>query len=304
MRISLLLAILLIGTLLSAQTFRWDSEQPTTLPEEQAVITEERGVATFYPDYYEGSPTALGETYYSNLMTAAHQDLPLGTMVQVTRLDNNRSVNVRINDRGAYCEGCVISLSKAAAAELNLISTGQAEVHLKVLYAKSGEVLAQQPAPSTERFTAKSGSPTTQPDNYSTTRPKAYCPPSGNATATTTTDEEEPQLQARGIPATTVAFASEDDVTVVEAPFSPYLVQLGSYRNLPYAERHVRRMQDEGFSNVFLLKHAGTDGTILNRVIVAPFESLGDAKAYVADLDEYHKMRGLVFRSDMVEIRD
>ncbi|MEM1214912.1 MAG: septal ring lytic transglycosylase RlpA family protein [Bacteroidota bacterium] len=302
MRIFLLLAFTGLSNLLAAQTFQWDSDAQTTPKSPTAITTEERGIATFYPDYYEGSPTALGETYYGSLMTAAHQTLPLGTMVQVTRPDNGMNVTVRINDRGAYCDGCIISLSKAAAAQINLLSVGQMEVDLKVLYSGQAEAMASSnPAAQEERFTARTVATDQRPNSYDAPAAKKYCPPK---TATPASYNDTPQRQARGIPATTVANASNDDIEVIEAPFSPYLVQLGSYRKLPYAERHVRRLQTEGFNNVFLFKEEQTDGSILNRVIVAPFQHLSDAKAYAADLDSYHDMRGLVFQATMVEIRD
>ena len=85
----------------------------------------EVGTALYYADYLEGRATALGEVYRADQMTAAHQSLPLGTIVKVTRLDNGLSTIVRINDRGPYCEGCVIDLSTVAAQELDLMQVGR-----------------------------------------------------------------------------------------------------------------------------------------------------------------------------------
>ena len=81
----------------------------------QFLLPAERGVAVFYADYFEGRPTAYGETYRADRLTAAHQTHPLGTLLKVTRLDTRRSVIVRVNDRGVHCDGCVIQLSKVAA---------------------------------------------------------------------------------------------------------------------------------------------------------------------------------------------
>ncbi|HEX9150251.1 MAG TPA: septal ring lytic transglycosylase RlpA family protein, partial [Thermoanaerobaculia bacterium] len=72
----------------------------------------EEGVASWYGgrDGFEGKPTASGEIYDSSLLTAAHRELPLGTVVDVTNLDNERTVRVRINDRGPFVFGRVIDL--------------------------------------------------------------------------------------------------------------------------------------------------------------------------------------------------
>lgn len=72
------------------------------------------GVASWYGGYFHGRLTANGERYNMNELTAAHRTLPFGTQVRVTNLRNNKSVNVRINDRGPYSKGRVIDLSRKA----------------------------------------------------------------------------------------------------------------------------------------------------------------------------------------------
>ena len=138
MRISTLLLVLLLSSSLSAQIFRWNKSADTQARTQQAKasddpLIDETGDALFYADYFEGNPTALGETYHHHLMTAAHPKLPLGTIVKVTRLDNGLTTTVRINDRGAYCDNCVIDLSRAAAQQIDLLRVGRARVALTVL---------------------------------------------------------------------------------------------------------------------------------------------------------------------------
>jgi rare lipoprotein A len=91
------------------------------------------GYASWYGPGFHGNRSASGEIYNQNAMTAAHRSLPFGTYVQVTNLDNGRSVVVRINDRGPYIGGRVIDLSAAAARALGVMSTGVAPVRLDVL---------------------------------------------------------------------------------------------------------------------------------------------------------------------------
>jgi peptidoglycan lytic transglycosylase len=95
----------------------------------------EDGLASWYggDDGFEGKPTASGEIYDSSKMTAAHRDLPLGTVVRVTNLDNGRSVEVRINDRGPFIHGRVIDLSQEAARRLDLIGPGVGPVKIVIV---------------------------------------------------------------------------------------------------------------------------------------------------------------------------
>lgn len=97
------------------------------------------GTASFYADKFEGKPTASGEKYRHNKLTAAHRTLPFGTVVKVTNIANNQSVEVTINDRGPFVEGRVIDLSKAAAEKLGFINLGLAEVRIEVVNAGDGK---------------------------------------------------------------------------------------------------------------------------------------------------------------------
>jgi rare lipoprotein A len=92
----------------------------------------EVGTASWYGDPYHGRRAANGEIYDKNKMTAAHLTLPFGSVVKVTDLDNNRTVSVRITDRGPFVKGRIIDLSQAAARELQMVGPGTAMVRLEV----------------------------------------------------------------------------------------------------------------------------------------------------------------------------
>jgi rare lipoprotein A len=95
--------------------------------------SELEGEASYYADRFNGRTTANGETFDINQLTAAHRTLPFGTRVRVTNLKNQKSVVVRINDRGPYAKGRVIDLSPAAARRIDMIGMGVAPVRLEVL---------------------------------------------------------------------------------------------------------------------------------------------------------------------------
>jgi rare lipoprotein A len=92
----------------------------------------EEGAASYYADSLDGNPTASGEPYDKDGLTAAHRTLPFDAMVRVTNLDNDKTVVVRINDRGPHSKSRIIDVSGAAAKQLGLIDSGTAKVRLEV----------------------------------------------------------------------------------------------------------------------------------------------------------------------------
>ena len=95
--------------------------------------TVEKGEASWYGHPYHGRRTASGERYDMHQLTAAHRTLPFETKVLVTRRDDGRSVEVRINDRGPFIRGRVIDLSFAAARRIGLDVDGVAPVSVEVV---------------------------------------------------------------------------------------------------------------------------------------------------------------------------
>jgi len=97
----------------------------------------QHGVASWYGKKFHGNPTASGEIYDMYQLTAAHKTLPLGTCAMVTNLENNRSVEVKINDRGPFVKGRIIDLSYAAARSIDMVEKGTARVKVVVLKRRS-----------------------------------------------------------------------------------------------------------------------------------------------------------------------
>lgn len=103
---------------------------PTPTSEEKQVYV---GLASFYAGDFKGQETASGTVYDPNQFTAAHRDLPLGTKVMVTNLDNNLTVVVTITDRGPSRADRILDLSLAAAQQLSMLSSGVAKVRIEVM---------------------------------------------------------------------------------------------------------------------------------------------------------------------------
>jgi rare lipoprotein A len=102
--------------------------------------SNETGLASWYGHPYHGRASASGEIYDMEQMTAAHRTLPFGTVVRVHDLDTQKSVDVRINDRGPFVDGRVIDLSHAAARAIEMIGPGVARVQLEILTLPASEV--------------------------------------------------------------------------------------------------------------------------------------------------------------------
>lgn len=89
-----------------------------------------RGKATYYASKFHGRRTTSGEVFSNKKMTAAHLELPFGTLVTVTNIKNGRSVEVHVNDRGPHNKNFIIDLSQAAAKEIGIFSKGVGNVEI------------------------------------------------------------------------------------------------------------------------------------------------------------------------------
>jgi len=108
-----------------------------------SLLTEEFGLAASYDDSFHGSGTASKEKYDTKKLTGAHKTLPFGTLVKVTRLDNKKSVKVRINDRGPYLSNRIIEISRKAANQIGLAPGAVTQVKIEEV----GTARAEDPEP-------------------------------------------------------------------------------------------------------------------------------------------------------------
>jgi rare lipoprotein A len=154
--------ILLIGLLLFLLiacapkhriVFEKEVGPPLSIPEVKIEKRESRGVqygiASWYGGEFHGRPTSSGEIYDMYQLTCAHNTLPLGTTVMVTNMENGRSVELKVNDRGPFVKERIIDLSYAAAQMIGMWEKGTAFVKVEVI----GPLIEQ-----IQRFTLQVGS--------------------------------------------------------------------------------------------------------------------------------------------------
>lgn len=277
----------------------------------------EYGQAIYYADYFQGKRTASGEPYDKYALTCAHKVHPFGTTLKVTRMDNFKSVLVRVNDRGPYNPGCVIDISWAAADQIGLLLDGKVEVKVEVAgYSSEGKGnLVQQPSQMTSQAAAKA-----VPESYSNTKSfslplppqpvtfnnafpetttyQAAKSPAANSSAPTSYNQPNnvpASYNAYSAPVNTAAAASgAGSWTMMPAGQQGYSVQVGSYTFLPNAERQAKMISDKGVPNVYIKESRKPDGTALYKILIRVFNDRNEAASYLPQLKSKYELAGYV----------
>jgi rare lipoprotein A len=239
----------------------------------------EFGKATYYANSLHGRKTASGEKYDRTLLTCAHKTYPFGTILRVTRLDNQQSVEVRVNDRGPYAEGFVVDISYKAAEAIDLIKAGVTKVKVE-LVEKAGEPKAatsatSSAAPTVEKAVkpaAYSATPSTNP--VAKTVEKAV-KPAAYSTSTQSVAVTAPTVTEKSAPVASSELYSVDVKKVSEKGFG---VQLMTVSNGDSALKELAKLQATWPGKV--LVNADNDGsTTLYKIIVGPYPDRKAAEA-------------------------
>ncbi|MEM1124097.1 MAG: septal ring lytic transglycosylase RlpA family protein [Bacteroidota bacterium] len=262
---------------------------------------EEYGMASYYGNEFDGSATASGEAYDKNKLTAAHKTLPMGTKVRVTRLDNKKSVVVRINDRGPYLKGRIIDLSGRAATALDMIIVGEAEVKLEVLGKSGATAIKPKPATVSKPVVPKATIPVKKPEvaTTSATKPKAATPkmkpksaatvsepiviaPKGNAKKKQPTKTERVTDESSDFELVTGKDYNEYDlykVQLTRPEKKGYGVQVGVFSDYDNTMQKVAALQGQWFKNILVSIEKGAKGKMY-KIILGPFPDMASASAY------------------------
>jgi rare lipoprotein A len=240
-------------------------------------IFRQEGIASWYGKEFDGRPTASGEIYDSSKLTAAHQNLPFGTVVVVTNRHNNKKITVRINDRGPYAAARIIDVSRAAAEQLDMIVTGTAPVLV--------ESVDRITVPQPKNPVTIAPAPKTAPDDFTppVEIPSVEIHPVYPVTRAPDPVPRIPVSQPSAVPSQIQGSVRLIPETVI-APNKVYRLQVGSYKVARNAVEAFDRLKNAGLNpnyeryeenntEFFRVVLAGVQGTDVRSVA----EKLGSA---------------------------
>jgi rare lipoprotein A len=236
---------------------------------------DETGIASWYGEDFHGKYTANGEIYDLNALTAAHRTLPMPSIVEVTNLENGRSLKLRVNDRGPYLRGRIIDVSRRAAQLLGFEGAGTAKVRVRILPAESIQA----------KLLALAGSGQDQPAQGTLPLPVA---PVATQSLTTPAgvrlardDRPMPAPAPAQQPAPADGFAPPvappplpEQVAMVPVRPTGIYIQAGAFSEPANAVRLEAQLKNLGNVRITDTRRNGTD---LYRVRIGPVPSVSDA---------------------------
>ncbi|MFV8834643.1 septal ring lytic transglycosylase RlpA family protein [Aquisalimonas sp.] len=228
-------------------TYEVFGQQYQVMSSEDARGFTEEGIASWYGKKFHGRRTSSGEPYDMYTLTAAHTQLPLPTYVRVTNQNNDKSVIVRVNDRGPFADNRIIDLSYAAADRIDMVDDGTAPVRIETL------------------------SNTFDPDNPPTTAED-----NGGEQQQAESEPSEPSSEsavtasARDVPDRPTAEDDEPESDAADngATDAGYLLQVGAFSERGNAEALKERLTADGIRPVAVSESDG-----VHRVRVGPMDS-------------------------------
>lgn len=236
----------------------------------------ESGGASYYADKYHGAKTAYGEAYDKNKMTCAHRTYPHGTLLKVSRMDNNKSVFVRVNDKGPYTNTRVVDLSKAAAIQLDMLNEGVVQVRVEKFNKKKlDRPTISQIVPKSPNFKPAKKEKVVVPKKT----PQAYDLVSrGGQTANkevmstpkSSTPEVTPRLTPKSA-STVVPIANPENINFIKPGDKGFGVQMASYSKYINAVNLIADLKEKGIIDAKLKVIRKSDNCRIFKVIVAPF---------------------------------
>ncbi len=221
-----------------------------------------RGTASWYGPDFHGLATSTGEQYDMYAMTAAHTTLPLPTWVEVTNLENGRTVIVKVNDRGPFVDNRLIDLSYAAATQLDMVRNGTARVEVRAVAAPYSQPIIAAAPPVIAAPAPAAAAPTNAPPPAAMSRP-VIVPGAPGAPAP--------------IGASVLGLPSVGSTSPPRAASrSRMFVQAGAFSERDNAVRLVARLNADGFANTFIVSD-GRGSRALHRVRLGP---IGDSAEF------------------------
>ena len=232
---------------------------------------DQTGIASWYGSQFHGRATANGERFDMNTLSAAHKTLPMPSFVRVTNLENGRSLNLRVNDRGPFVRGRVIDLSRRAAQLLGFEHRGTARVRVQILARESQAIAVRMKG---EQVLASIGSPITTEPTPSPSVSRASLPPIAGAGAAPARENVRPVATVAAVAETAAPEPVQPVlgvVSVTAARETTLYVQTGAFGYFENANRVRARLFGVGEVAISPVLVGGRD---LYRVRVGPLTTV------------------------------
>lgn len=213
----------------------------------------QRGLASWYGKDFHGKRTSSGETYDMHAMTAAHKTLILPAYVEVTNLDNNKKVIVKVNDRGPFHEGRIIDLSYVAAKKLGIVETGTVPVEIRIVEAQHSVADVHRVAGGTHAPVESISMPRIRPVNLS---------------------------RSQNLSRLLNLKASKD-----------FFIQIGAFSKLNNAENLLKKLSFVNH-RLLNISEVTINGQLLHRLRVGPFLNIEDADKIIIQLKQLREYQG------------
>ena len=241
---------------------------------------DETGIASWYGEQFHGKYTANGEIFDLNQLTAAHRTLPMPTIVRVTNLENGRSIEVRVNDRGPYARGRIIDMSRRAAQLLGFEGQGTAKVRVQIDVPASIQVASLAGRRGSEPEIA-GAVPPPAPAPVGSVTAQALPPPPGvvASTAQPTPLPPAPLVAALQPPAPNQPIPDPplpENVQVMPVKPSAIFIQAGAFSSIDNAVKLKAMLDKVGTATITDTK---VSGITMYRVRVGPLPSVDQADA-------------------------
>jgi rare lipoprotein A len=233
---------------------------------------DETGIASWYGEEFHGKYTANGETFDLNALSAAHRTLPMPSVVRVTNLDNGRSIELRVNDRGPYARGRIIDVSRRAAQLLGFEGQGTAKVRVTILVPES--IQAASLARREGGTDALAAEPAQAAPVVPVARQKLAPTPGVRVASTEPPSLPAPRPAPAPAPVAAAPAALPETVAVVPVKPTQIYIQAGAFVVADNAKKLKSRLDPLGAVKVL---GARVNGVELYRVRLGPIPSVDEA---------------------------
>jgi rare lipoprotein A len=261
-----------------------------SLPVTVILIGQEKGFAINYKESDASRVTSSSELYDPTKFTAAHNTIPIGTMVNVTRLDNGMSVVVKINDRGPFIPNRILALSKAAASKIGLKKYEKVNVQLIILPKK------EPTEHIVEKIEKKPEIPFYQPGSTQTAIKETE-----DMTLRLTPDESAKINQNAVKDRSTVSPPTSESlkpglyqIQLNRLPEKGFAIQVGSFQNTSVLWSEVSKLHNAWFKQIMIKTKEDANGLILHKLLLGPFSTKEKAGSYKENLKEKYGMEGFI----------